>query len=102
MLYFNSCPRCSTGTIEYTTDIWGKYLSCLMCGYAIHSRSIRPDTAESASTEPTMGVPSLVRSAVGAESSKDDVDDEPDELVDEFEDLDEADEDESPAHVAFG
>jgi DNA-directed RNA polymerase subunit M/transcription elongation factor TFIIS len=33
MLYFKSCPRCQSGTIEHNSDSWGQYLQCLMCGY---------------------------------------------------------------------
>ena len=101
MLYFNSCPRCQTGTIEYTTDMWGKYLSCLMCGYAIHSKSIRPDTL-GAGTEPSMGMPSLVGAAVAADADSDDDEDDADDDVDFADDFDESDEDESAARVAFG
>ena len=32
MIYFKSCPRCH-GDVNLTTDIFGKYLSCLQCGY---------------------------------------------------------------------
>ncbi len=32
MLYFKSCPRCQTGTVEYSSDSWGQYLQCLNCG----------------------------------------------------------------------
>ena len=100
MLYFNSCPRCQTGTIEYTTDMWGKYLSCLMCGYAIHSKSIRPDNV-GANAEPSMGTPSLVGAVVSTDDDSDDEDlgDDAD-FADDFDDSDE--EDESPARVAFG
>ncbi len=33
MLYFNSCPKCSKGTIEYNEDSQGKSITCLMCGF---------------------------------------------------------------------
>ncbi len=33
MLYFKSCPKCETGTVEHNSDGWGQYLQCLMCGY---------------------------------------------------------------------
>jgi hypothetical protein len=100
MLYFNSCPRCKTGTIEYTTDMWGKYLSCLMCGYAIHSKSIRPDSpVNEESGFSADEAPALVGAAVAGEP-----DDDEDDLDDSefYDDLDESDEDESAARVAFG
>ena len=39
MLYFNACPKCKKGTIEYTEDSGGKYISCLMCGFNKNSQS---------------------------------------------------------------
>ena len=33
MLYFKSCPKCATGTVEHNSDAWGQYLQCLMCGF---------------------------------------------------------------------
>lgn len=32
MLYFKSCPRCRTGTVENSRDPFGEYLQCLNCG----------------------------------------------------------------------
>ena len=32
MIYFKSCPRCR-GDVSLTIDIFGKYLSCLQCGF---------------------------------------------------------------------
>ena len=32
MIYFKSCPRCR-GDVNLTIDIFGKYLSCLQCGF---------------------------------------------------------------------
>jgi transcription initiation factor TFIIIB Brf1 subunit/transcription initiation factor TFIIB len=99
MLYFKSCPRCKTGTIEFTTDMWGKYLSCLMCGYAIHSKSIRPDSPVIAEAEVSMEAPSLVGAAVAAETGEDDELDDDSEF---FDDLDESEADAPAARVAFG
>ena len=42
MLYFKSCPKCGTGTIEHNSDSWGQYLQCLMCGY---QRDFEPGTS---------------------------------------------------------
>ena len=39
MLYFNACPKCKKGTIEYTEDSGGKYISCLMCGFNKNSEA---------------------------------------------------------------
>ena len=33
MLYFRSCPRCITGTVELASDSYGAYLDCLNCGF---------------------------------------------------------------------
>ena len=33
MLYFRSCPRCLTGTVEHTNDLYSEYIQCLMCGF---------------------------------------------------------------------
>ncbi len=41
MLYFKSCLRCKDGTVEFGSDNFGSFLSCLTCGYTINSRSIR-------------------------------------------------------------
>jgi hypothetical protein len=41
MLYFKSCLRCKDGTVELGSDNFGSFLSCLVCGYTINSRSIR-------------------------------------------------------------
>ena len=32
MLYFKSCPKCLTGTIEHNRDPYTEYLQCLNCG----------------------------------------------------------------------
>lgn len=41
MLYFNSCPRCKTGTVQLDTDFFGSYLSCLNCGFEKSAASVR-------------------------------------------------------------
>ena len=41
MLYFRSCPRCTTGTIQLDTDIYGTYISCLNCGFEKSAASVR-------------------------------------------------------------
>ena len=33
MLYFKACPRCLTGTVEHTNDLYSEYLQCIMCGF---------------------------------------------------------------------
>lgn len=33
MLYFKSCPKCMTGTIEHNRDPFTEYLQCLNCGF---------------------------------------------------------------------
>jgi hypothetical protein len=32
MLYFKSCPKCLTGTVEHNRDPYTEYLQCLNCG----------------------------------------------------------------------
>ena len=32
MLYFKSCPKCKTGTVEHTNDLFTQYVQCLNCG----------------------------------------------------------------------
>ncbi len=41
MLYFNSCPRCKTGTVQLESDFFGSYLSCLNCGFEKSAASVR-------------------------------------------------------------
>ena len=33
MLWFKSCPRCSTGDLTIHIDQFGWYIHCLQCGY---------------------------------------------------------------------
>lgn len=33
MLYFKSCPKCATGTIEHNYDTHGEFAQCLNCGF---------------------------------------------------------------------
>ena len=47
MLYLNSCPRCSKGTIEYNEDSDGKSIKCLMCGFSKTSISNAPKKRKS-------------------------------------------------------
>ena len=37
MLYVKACPRCQ-GDVELGSDMYGRYLACLQCGYMIDSR----------------------------------------------------------------
>jgi hypothetical protein len=32
MLYFKSCPKCRTGTVEHSNDLFTQYVQCLNCG----------------------------------------------------------------------
>lgn len=41
MLYFKSCPRCRTGTVQLESDFYGSYLSCLNCGFEKSAASVR-------------------------------------------------------------
>ena len=51
MLYFNSCPRCKTGTVQLETDFFGSYLSCLNCGFEKSAASVRKLDYEEAKRE---------------------------------------------------
>jgi len=33
MLYFKSCPKCVTGTVEHNYDTHGEFAQCLNCGF---------------------------------------------------------------------
>ena len=59
MLYFRSCPRCKTGTIELDRDFYGPFLTCLNCGFSKSGVTIRRVGA--ARNKPSMAPPSLVR-----------------------------------------
>ena len=48
MIYFKSCPRCR-GDVNLTIDIFGKYLSCLQCGFL---RDIVDDAPQSQDKKP--------------------------------------------------
>lgn len=33
MVLFKSCPKCTTGDLIKSRDIFGEYLECIQCGY---------------------------------------------------------------------
>ena len=33
MVWLKACPRCHTGDLNLVSDMYGKYLQCLQCGY---------------------------------------------------------------------
>lgn len=33
MIYFKSCSRCHDGDVIFESDMSGKYLLCMQCGY---------------------------------------------------------------------
>jgi hypothetical protein len=37
MLYLKACPRCH-GDVELGSDMYGRFLACLQCGYVIDTR----------------------------------------------------------------
>gem|GEM_PF-1699456 len=37
MLWFNSCPHCSTGAVEARSDGDGSYLQCLSCSWTLYA-----------------------------------------------------------------
>ena len=38
MLYFGACPRCH-GDVKYESDVYGRYLECLQCGFLVNSKT---------------------------------------------------------------
>ena len=61
---FKACPRCD-GDLHQQADIYGKYLTCLQCGYSVdqsgddslYERLVKPskDTREAHPTQPHSG-----------------------------------------------
>jgi hypothetical protein len=39
MLYLKACPRCQ-GDVKYESDVYGKFLECLQCGFLISSHKV--------------------------------------------------------------
>ena len=35
MILLKTCPRCRLGDLAFSTDIHGKYVHCLQCGYLV-------------------------------------------------------------------
>ncbi len=85
MLYFNSCPRCKTGTVQLESDFFGSYLSCLNCGFEKSAASVRKLDYEEMQREAEEAAAVAVVTVEAEDSS--------DEGEDIYEDLD-ADEDE--------
>lgn len=85
MLYFNSCPRCKTGTVQLESDFFGSYLSCLNCGFEKSAASVRRLDYDEAKRE----AEEVIAVAVAAEDDSledaddfdDDFDADDDELV---------------------
>ena len=44
MMLFKACPRCS-GDLRETTDIYGRYLSCIQSGHTRDLPDVRFDVA---------------------------------------------------------
>ena len=42
MMLFEDCPRCS-GDLRETTDIYGRYVSCIQCGHTRNLPDVRFD-----------------------------------------------------------
>jgi hypothetical protein len=39
ILYLKACPRCQ-GDVKYESDVYGKFLECLQCGFLISSHAV--------------------------------------------------------------
>jgi hypothetical protein len=86
MLYFRSCPRCKTGTVQLDFDLYGTYISCLNCGFEKSAASVRKlDFKEPAAAPAPLAEAEAV--AVAAETDDDVADDDfEDDLYDDEED----------------
>ena len=80
MLYFNSCPRCKTGTVQLESDFYGSYLSCLNCGFEKSAASVRKLDYEEVRRE----AEEVVAVAVAAETDDVDEDGFDDDFDDDF------------------
>jgi hypothetical protein len=38
MIWFKSCPRCMTGDLVLSEDMYGKYQQCFQCGHVVYPR----------------------------------------------------------------
>lgn len=93
MLYFNSCPRCKTGTIQLESDFYGSYLSCLNCGFEKSAASVRKLDYEEMRREAEEAIPAAVASPVATDISAVEEDSFDEDDASAYEDMD-ADEDE--------
>jgi len=51
ILYLKACPRCK-GDVKYESDVYGKFLECLQCGFLISSRkNERTESGEESNRE---------------------------------------------------
>ncbi len=92
MLYFNSCPRCKTGTVQLESDFYGSYLSCLNCGFEKSAASVRKLDYEEARRDAEAAVAVVVGDNAAPAAVA--VDEEPLEEDELFPDDFDADEDE--------
>ena len=69
MLYFNSCPRCKSGTIQLESDFYGSYLSCLNCGFEKSAASVRKLDYEEMRREAEEAMVTAVAAPVATEVS---------------------------------
>ena len=51
MLNLKGCPRCQ-GSLYLATDMYGKYVSCLQCGFTRDLPSPRASTAKAGAAKP--------------------------------------------------
>jgi hypothetical protein len=60
MLWLKSCPRCTTGDVTLSQDVYGSFVFCLHCGYSkdlepkprSHRNGHRMDSAERRLAQP--------------------------------------------------
>jgi Zn ribbon nucleic-acid-binding protein len=39
MILFKACPRCQTGDLSLSEDIYGEYVQCVQCGHVIYPKA---------------------------------------------------------------
>ena len=100
MLYFNSCPRCKTGTVQLGSDFFGSFLSCLNCGFEKSANSVRKLNYEEIMRESDEAAALVTADA--REHSLAGMDDSSEELDDFDDDLDSDDEEPAELERAVG
>ena len=86
MLYFKSCPKCKTGTVQLDSDFYGSFITCLNCGFEKSAASVRKLNFEEMRTEAEEALVQQAPVAVADDDSSDDDDLDDDYYEDDDED----------------